>query len=136
MCLQLNNVSLPCTVCWVAHTVARCPVPAAVGKTDTASIVLTTGGRSTSGVYSFSKIMQSPVLNSISPTVMDTSGGNRLLTIQGSEMKDRGTVLLVNTALNMTLPCRGPAPGDSTGACDGSGGFECVLRWNDELLRG
>ncbi len=110
----LGNLTLPCDLCTLGHTLARCPVPLFVGRSKTATIVFSLAGRNATHRYRFDDIMLPPVITAVQPSVMPTTGGSRLLLITGTELKDRGTVVLRSPA-NVTLPCRTPPLGNFTG---------------------
>ena len=104
-----------CDVCSLTHTEARCPVPLFVGHTQTATIVFSLAGRNSTILYSYSAVMRQPNIRGIEPLVFPTTGGTRLLTVSGTDMKDRGSVTLHSAAMNATLACRVPPSGESEG---------------------
>jgi hypothetical protein len=111
-----NGTLLPCTICALQHELVRCPVPAFVGRTNMpALVVFSLAGRNATFPYRFDVVMKAPSISGMTPLVMPTTGGNRLLTLTGLDMKDRGYVYLVNEALGAVLPCRGPPQGRDTG---------------------
>ncbi len=82
----------PCTMCFVAHTVARCVTTASRARNF--NLVLTVAGQaSATALYSYNSIVQSPSFSSVDPLFGPTDGGT-LLVLQGSNFKDSGEVVL------------------------------------------
>jgi hypothetical protein len=105
---QGSGASQPCSLCYLTHTLLRCVAPSSrVIKYD---VVVTVAGQASAPVvYDYSEIIKPPAFFDASPLSGPTEGGT-LLTLLGSNFKDRGTVELVRG--ETTLLCVTPPFGE------------------------
>jgi hypothetical protein len=103
-----DGSSVPCDLCHLTHTLLRCVAPASrVLQYDV--VVTVVGQASAPVVYDYSEIIKPPSFFDVSPLSGPTEGGT-LLTLLGSNFKDRGTVELVSG--ETTLVCATPPFGE------------------------
>ena len=99
---------VPCDPCFLDHTTARCVSPAS--KLIVYDLTVTVAGQSSNAaVYDYSEIVKMPTFVDVQPLVAPTSGGT-ILTISGSNFKDRGSVQL--TKGDSVVVCATPPLGE------------------------
>jgi hypothetical protein len=96
-----------CVPCYITHTTARCITTAS--RTATFNLSLTVAQQSSAAVlYDYTDLIKVPSIANVQPLWAPTRGG-ALLTISGTNFKDRGLVTLVKGSL--VLNCTTPPPG-------------------------